>query len=168
MRSHAHLALGVAGAALISDARPALLGAAGLALLPDLPYGICFAQQAVKKRLRGLGAGDLFESWTWIRAAWLLHSLPVFALALAVSWWAGPSWLFEAVLAGWGSHLAADALTHVKRPYPFFYPLSRWRFRGVASYWEAGHHAGAVRMVEWALVVASAVWLAARWGAAPL
>jgi hypothetical protein len=160
VRTHAHVAIGAAGAALVSESGLAVLAAAGFAVLPDLPFGAGFLQQAFAKRLRGMTRGDLFRSWMLIRAAWLLHSLLGLAAALVISWSIGPRWLFEAVLMGWGSHLAADALTHVRRPYPFFYPLSTWRFRGVASYFEKDHHAGAVRAVEWVAVAGCALWLA--------
>lgn len=159
MRTHAHLAVGAAGAALISESPLAVLAAAGFAVLPDLPYGIGFVRQCFAKRLRGMTMGDLFKSWTLIRTAWLLHSVLALAAAALVSWWAAPRWLFEAVLMGWGSHLAADALTHVRRPYPFLYPLSGWRFGGIASYWEEDHHAATVRLLEWVIVAAAAAWL---------
>lgn len=159
MRAHGHLAVGALSAALISDSEVAVAAAAGFAVLPDAPYAVGFARQAWKKRLRGMKTGDLFTSWTLIRTAWLLHALPTLAIALGLSWWSSPRWLFEAILAGWGSHLVADALTHVQKPYPFLYPFSWWRFRGIASYWEAEFHAGAVKTLEWAVVTVGLAWL---------
>src|SRR5262249_62345330 len=45
-----------------------------------------------------------------------------------------------ALLAGWGSHVAIDMLTHRSDGYPIFWPLSAYRFPTPISYWEPRYH----------------------------
>jgi hypothetical protein len=59
-----------------------------------------------------------------------------------------------AFIAGWGSHVVIDMLTHRSDGYPIFWPLSGYRFPTPVSYWEQAYHGRAFSLVcDGAMVV---------------
>src|SRR5262249_33673191 len=59
-----------------------------------------------------------------------------------------------AFIAGWGSHVVIDMLTHRSDGYPIFWPLSAYRFPTPVSYWERGYQGRAFSLVcDGAIVV---------------
>ena len=83
------------------------------------------------------------------------HSLIVLALFALVAWRYGSA--MRAALLGWALHIALDVPTHSSAYYAvtLFYPISEWRFDGVA--WTTP----AVLAVNWVLLAATgaALWL---------
>lgn len=85
------------------------------------------------------------------------------AVLLLVStgvWRSSPG--LTAFVAGWGSHIVIDMLTHRSDGYPIFWPLSDYRFPTPVSYWEPAYHGRVFSFVSDGVVVILLVRLAAR------
>src|SRR5262245_21423859 len=54
---------------------------------------------------------------------------------------------FAAFVAGWGSHVVIDTLTHRSDGYPIFWPLSAYRFPTPVPYWERAYHGRAFSLL---------------------
>lgn len=67
-----------------------------------------------------------------------------------------------AFLLGWAAHVLADALTHAEDVRPILWPLSRWRFRGLISYWDHRYHACPFALIEHGALLLVAAWLLSR------
>lgn len=86
------------------------------------------------------------------------NSIPIYA-ALAILGYVmraklwGKLCLFFALAAL--IHIAADLPVHSHDAYRHFWPISDWRFYSPFSYYEAGHHAGWVSLIETTLAFGS-------------
>ncbi|MBA2441214.1 MAG: metal-dependent hydrolase [Rubrobacter sp.] len=165
MRTYSHAVLSWAAARRVvpSEARPALLAAAG-ATLPDVPAGLGGAILALRRRrwfARGEFSRDVCGRRRFSGPDAALHSLLPVSAALALYGLAlgygarrldrrGAGLTF---LLGWAGHALTDALTHGGDARPLLWPVSRWRFESPVSYWERGRHGRAFALAEHALLV---------------
>jgi membrane-bound metal-dependent hydrolase YbcI (DUF457 family) len=113
------------------------------AILPDAPYLGFFAVAAVRHGPQALTDLDLWH-FVWEHPV-------VVALHSFLPWGAAMLLLLStrarqrspglvAFVAGWGSHVVIDMLTHRSDGYPIFWPLSDYRFPTPVSYWEPAYH----------------------------
>jgi inner membrane protein len=122
MMGHTHITIGAAvGLAVGVISQSTLTESLGLAaiaglaaILPDIDH----PQGQIRQKI-GL-AGDL--SLFWLSHRGLTHTLLANALIGVLSYLLIPGLAQWAVMGGYTSHLAADALT--RRGIPFFWPLS--------------------------------------------
>jgi hypothetical protein len=148
------------------------------AVLPDLPYCVVFGVSAVEHGPRAIADMRVWES--------LWRSWPVCALHSFVPWGAvsllylsAVAWVpsrprrsrvaaraaapvaasLGALLAGWGSHVVVDMLTHRSDGYPIFWPLSDYRFPTPVSYWEPGYHGRLFALVCDGAMALALLWL---------
>ncbi len=86
------------------------------------------------------------------------NSIPIYLALLAFGWvsrtkiW-GQMLLFFAAAAL--IHMATDLPVHAEDAYRHFWPLTDWRFFSPLSYWDKGHHAGWVNLIEAVIAFAS-------------
>lgn len=109
---------------------PFVLGSVG----PDIAYIVSLAYYMFK---------DGHFTWRLVRYAieapvpyWagtVLHSVPLWAVALALSYLFDRRWAVT-FLWGWGLHILADALTHNSESTPIFFPIYNQPFAGLISY----------------------------------
>ncbi|MGJ8563967.1 MAG: hypothetical protein ACSHXY_10485 [Alphaproteobacteria bacterium] len=97
----------------------------------------------------------------------LFNSVPIYAGIAAIGFWQrGTLWgkclLFFSLAAL--VHMATDFPVHGHDAYRHFWPLSEWRFYSPFSYWEEGHHAGWVSLIEAVLALGS---IAVLWRRVP-
>lgn len=132
------------------------------ALLPDLAIYLWAPYQRFIKGESGRDMWDVlyFEPPMQNLIA-LFNSIPIYA-ALAILGYTqraklwGKAVLFFALAAL--IHMATDLPVHGHDAYRHFWPLSEFRFYSPISYWEAGHHAGWVSVVE-TIIGLSAVFI---------
>jgi hypothetical protein len=113
------------------------------ALLPDLPYCVFFVAAAVERGPRAVVDLALWRSLWGHPVVVALHSFVPWGIAmlLVISIRAGRrSPALAAFVAGWGSHVVIDMLTHRSDGYPIFWPLSDYRFPTPVSWWEPAYH----------------------------
>jgi hypothetical protein len=154
------------------------------AVFPDLPYCVFFGLSAFERGPRAIGDMQIWESlWrSWPVCA--LHSFVPWAVVslifLSALFWAWvtvqpqtrvfsrvtPSASFSvglgAFLAGWGSHIVVDMLTHRSDGYPIFWPISAYRFPTPVSYWEPAYHGRMFALVCDGAMAAALMWLGWR------
>jgi membrane-bound metal-dependent hydrolase YbcI (DUF457 family) len=126
------------------------------AIMPDLPYVVVFAVASLRA-----GPGILANLGLW-NSLWrnplvcALHSLVPWSVVLlggvVIRRARHPAFArlttsFVAWIAGWGSHVFLDTLTHRSDGYPIFWPLSAYRFSTPISYWEPSFHGVAFALV---------------------
>jgi membrane-bound metal-dependent hydrolase YbcI (DUF457 family) len=127
------------------------------AILPDLPYCVLFVAAAVERGPRAFTDLALWRSiWGHHMVVGLHSFLPWGAAMLLListrGWRRSPG--VSAFLAGWGSHVVIDMLTHRSDGYPIFWPLSVYRFPTPVSYWESAYHGRAFALAcDGAMVV---------------
>ena len=134
------------------------------AILPDLPYCAFFAAAAVEQGPRAVIDLTLWRS-TWGHPLVVaLHSFVPWGVAMPLllstrGWRRSPA--LAAFLAGWGSHVVLDMLTHRSDGYPIFWPLSAYRFPTPVSYWERAYYGRAFSLVCDGAIVMLLIRLAA-------
>jgi hypothetical protein len=144
--------------------RPWVWPLVGGAILPDLPYCVFFVAAAVERGPRAFADLALWRS-IWGNPVVLgLHSFLPWGVALLLlistrAWRRSPA--LAAFVAGWGSHVVIDMLTHRSDGYPIFWPLSAYRFPTPVSYWERAYHGRAFSLVCDGGILVLLIWLAA-------
>ena len=134
------------------------------AILPDLPYCVFFATAAVERGPRAFVDIALWRSFWGHPLVVGLHSfLPwgVAMMLLLLTRTGRRSPALIAFVAGWGSHVVIDMLTHRSDGYPIFWPLSDYRFLTPVSYWERAYHGRAFSLVCDSAIVVLLIRLAA-------
>jgi hypothetical protein len=148
------------------------------AVLPDLPYCIVFGMSAVERGPRAIADMRVWESlWrSWPVCA--LHSFVPWAV-VSLLYLSALRWMstrgsrrarggvrptpfasnLAALLAGWGSHIVVDMLTHRSDGYPIFWPLTDYRFPTPVSYWEPAYHGRLFAVVCDGAMVTVLSWL---------
>jgi hypothetical protein len=150
---HALLNLATLGS-IVGHEGAVLLGA----LIPDLPILVLYTYE----RLRGTPEETIW-SVCYQRPLWLgivhgAHSIPLAAIAVAVSWLAGMPGLaafFASVLL----HAMADLPVHAIDAHRHFLPFSQYRFVSPLSYWDPRFHGKQVALVEALLVLGCSIGL---------
>jgi membrane-bound metal-dependent hydrolase YbcI (DUF457 family) len=134
------------------------------AILPDLPYWVSFAIAAIRRGPHALADLGLWHSVWGHPVVVGLHSFLPWgaAMLLLLSTGAWRRWPgLAAFIAGWGSHVVIDMLTHRSDGYPIFWPLSAYRFPTPVSYWEPAYHGRVFSLVCDGAIVVLLIRLAA-------
>jgi hypothetical protein len=113
------------------------------AVLPDLP-ALAFGALDLARRRPGRAA--LAEGVYGGRRAVVHRAVHNVWAPAAVAAAGGPR--ARSLAAGWAGHLAVDLLTHHDDAWPLLWPASDAAWRSPVSYWQAEHHAGALRAAE--------------------
>jgi hypothetical protein len=136
------------------------------AILPDLPYCAFFTAAAVEHGPRAFLDLALWRSVWGHPLVIALHSFVPWGVAmlllLSTRGWRRSPGIF-AFVAGWGSHIVIDMLTHRSDGYPVFWPLSDYRFPTPVSYWESAYHGRAFSVASDGAIVIPLVRLAVLW-----
>jgi Domain of unknown function (DUF4184) len=149
------------------------------AVLPDLPYCLSFALAVARRGPHAIGDLGLWEELWRSPATCALHSFVPWSLTtLLFLGWLWASWRsgarsarppagkttfsskLGALLAGWGSHVVVDMLTHRSDGYPILWPLSDYRFPTRLSYWEPAYHGRLFALVCDGGILLALGWLA--------
>lgn len=135
------------------------LAAAAGGLLPDVPM---FALFAWDRLVEGLPEhviwGERYWSDDWQIPVAISHSIPIYAVVLALGlWWR--SEIVKVYALSTFLHIACDLPVHHDDAHMHLWPLSRWRFISPVSYWDPSYHGALMSKIELAIVLVMIVLL---------
>ena len=122
------------------------------AFIPDMTT---LAILAISLMVNGADWGSFHDMFTQhyeklITVQSFFHSLAVIMLVSIIIWLTKlkSAWPF---IYGWTFHVILDAATHANDSLPIFWPLSSYVFKSAFSYWEIGHFAAEVNILNMVL-----------------
>ena len=129
-------------------------------LLPDIPMVFLFAYD---RFVLGLSEQTIWGEryWTdaWQIPAAISHSIPIYAVVLAVAL-VNRSDALKVYALSTLMHIACDLPLHNDDAHMHFWPLSRWKFISPVSYWDPRHYGHIASLVELSidLVMIAVLW----------
>lgn len=123
-------------------------------LLPDLPMVLLYAYE---RMVLGLSEqtiwGERYSTDAWQIPVAISHSIPIYALVLAVAIVRNSDALKVYAMATL-AHIACDLPLHHDDAHMHFWPFTRWKFISPVSYWDPAHYGHYASLAELAIVLA--------------